>query len=187
MAYQKQLDLNTDKTIQLGGEGNPTQIEGYYLGYKTINSDYGPGKLHVFNTKEGNVGVWGKTNLDRILTDQHTGQMCLVKFTGMSVPAKKGRRPAYKYELFFDKDNTVDVGGIVATADSEETQVEEQDNYQALGSEDDSDDSGLFDEDEQQDVVVPSKPAVSKSTASVPSADKRAQLQALIKNRRPSA
>lgn len=126
MAYQTKTTLNADATYVLGGADektgklNPTSVEGYFLGNRTTpDKGYGPGVLHIFQTSEGNIGIWGKTNSKSLLTNDHVGQMCLLTFTGMSVPKKKGRQPAYQYKLQFDKDNTIDVSGIDVNASEE--------------------------------------------------------------------
>ncbi len=121
MAFQTKFDGSTDTTIRLGGEGNPGSIEGYFLGSKETESDYGPGKLHIFQTSEGTVGVWGKTRMNSLLTKELAGQMCRVTFTGMIAPSKKGRKPSYGYKVEHDPQNVIDVGNInlQATADSE--------------------------------------------------------------------
>ena len=159
MAYKKALDLSADTTIQLGAPGNPTSIEGYYLGAKEIDGDYGVGKLHIFHTAKGNVGVWGKSNSNRILTLDRVGQMCMLSFTGMG-KAQKGRKPPYTYELQYDSDNTIDVGGLVANANADA----------AASSYDDdaSDDSeaAVFDEVEAARPVAPARAAAVSSKTS---------------------
>lgn len=132
MAYKKKLELATDKTVSVGGKNettgvnNPTEIEGYYLGYLSRNGDYGVTSIHVFQTPEGNIGVWGKTKSNQLLTPDLRGQMVKLVFTGMKAPTKKGRRPSYNYELFVDKENTIDVSDIVLSA-PEETNVSDDD------------------------------------------------------------
>lgn len=136
MAYKKKIELKADDAISLGGinsktgEKNPISVEGHYLGAKTTpDTGYGEGKLHIFSTARGTVGVWGKSHLNRLLTSDHVGQMCLVTFTGMSIP-KKGKRPAYQYELQYDAENTIDVSGItVETSDEEPEDTVDSDDY----------------------------------------------------------
>lgn len=112
MSYKTKFNGTADTAIQLGGKGNPTSIEGYFLGSKdTPDSGYGPGKLHIFQTAEGNIGVWGKTNSNRLLTKDHVGQMVMLTFTGMG-PKSKGKNPAYQYELKYDEENTIDTTGV---------------------------------------------------------------------------
>lgn len=157
MAYEKKIDAQASTTIKLGGDGNPTSIEGYYLTSKdTPDSGYGPGKLHIFMTKEGNVGVWGKTNINRLLTDDLKGKMCLLTFTGMG-PKRKGRNPAYEYELQFDRSNTVDVthlaAAVVDDGESDEEYVANTPtSYEDVDSDDDT-------------PVVTSKAAVPNAAA----------------------
>lgn len=122
MAYIKKFDGQTDTTVQLGDKNNPVRksVEGYFLGTKeTPDTGYGPGKLHIFQTKEGTVGVWGKTNSNRLMTSDHRGQMCKLTFTGMG-EKKKGKNPAYNYELQYDAENTTDVTGVDMNASEPE-------------------------------------------------------------------
>ncbi len=121
MAYKTKFDGSTDTTIKLGGAGNPTSIEGYFLGTKEIpDQGYGPGKLHIFQTQEGTVGVWGKTNSNRLLTSDIIGQMVLLSFTGMG-EKKKGKNPAYNYSVQHDPENTTDVSGVNLNAQEPES------------------------------------------------------------------
>lgn len=174
MAYKKKIDARTDNTIQLGGEKdgikNPTTIEGYYLGSKSVDGDYGPGKLHIFNTSEGNIGVWGKTNLNHLLSPENVGQMCLVTFTGMG-KAKKGRRPAYEYSLQYDEENTIDVTGV---------NLEATEN----NSEDDDSVDDVTYEGEQASEAYASRPASGRGSLAVPNAEKQAALQARLASRK---
>jgi hypothetical protein len=171
MAYQTKFDGKTDATIKLGGEGNPESIEGYFMGTKTTQSEFGEGKLHLFQTPGGVVGVWGKSYMNRLLTEDLRGMMVLVSFTGMVAPSKKGRRPAYGYKVQFDKDNTIDVSGVNlgAAADSED---------------EGSDDAHLFDGGEEQEVTSYKAPIAPAKPASTPSSDRQAQLQALLSKRK---
>lgn len=168
MAYITKFNGSTDATIKLGGEGNPTSIEGYFLGSKDTQSDYGPGKLHIFKTKEGTIGVWGKTRMNNQLTSDLKGQMVLVTFTGMVAPSKKGRKPSYGYEVQHDPDNSIDVTGINLGA--QEPEAEED-----------------FIEEDAADEAAPAPvvraPAIAART---PSADSQARVQALLNKGRTS-
>lgn len=119
MGYQSVTDLDTDKVIALGGinketkKANPTKIEGYYLGYRLVDGKRGQSKLHVFQTNAGNVGVWGKTNLDSKLATITKGTMVLATFKGMK-PTKNG--DMYTYDVKFDPDLTIDVSELEAAA-----------------------------------------------------------------------
>ena len=170
MAYKKVVDANAETAIALGGKdkngkNNPTSIEGHYLGFKEVESDYGKSKLHIFSTEKGNTGVWGKTNLDRLLTPARVGQMCLVSFTGMG-KAQKGRRPPYNFEVQYDDDNTIETGNI-----NLETQGQEPE-YSSVTDEEDvdmaSDDSDPEYDEKPVDEVVPqraSRPALTRPSA----------------------
>lgn len=165
MAYKKKFDGNTDKTIALGKPGDPKSIEGYFLGTKVIpGTAYGDAKLHIFQTSEGTIGVWGKTRLNNLLTTELVGQMTLVEFTGMVQPTKKGRRPSFGYQVSHDEDNTIDTGGIDLSAPQEPES-------------DESEDSQSFDQDDLHEDEVQMKAAKS------PDPSKRAKVEALLKRK----
>lgn len=170
MAYVTKFDGRTDKTIKIGGEGNPTSIEGYFLGSKDTSSDFGPGKLHLFQTEEGVIGVWGKTRMNNLLTADLRGQMVLVNFTGMIAPSKKGRRPSYGYKVQHDTQNVIDVSNIdlTSTLESSEDSETEVDSYESNAIE----------------VLVDRHPVAPKTPATTPSAERRAQVQALLNKNR---
>lgn len=112
MAYQTKFDGNFDKVFALGVDGNPSTIEGYFLGSKVISTDYGKNKIHGFQTPTGTVGIFGKARLNHLLTEDLRGQKCLVEFTGMIEPKKKGQMPAYGFKVLHDPDDIIDVSPI---------------------------------------------------------------------------
>lgn len=131
MAYEEVQDLATDNVIALGGtnrktgKANPSSIEGYYLGSRDVassKSKTGLAKIHVFQTAKGNVGVWGKTDLDIKMATVRVGTMTLAKFDKMQA-TKNGEM--YKYKVAVDKSNVIEVAGAVtgdaATDESDET------------------------------------------------------------------
>jgi hypothetical protein len=173
MSYITKFDGRTDKTIKVGGEGNPSFVEGYFLGSKDTESDYGPGKLHLFQTAEGIVGVWGKTRMNTLLTEDHRGQMVLLSFTGMIAPTKKGRRPSYGYQLKYNPKDTIDVANINVNAES------------ASASDDDESESQYVSDDTNDNVeeiveTAPVRPVAPARPATTPSPAKQAALQALL-------
>jgi hypothetical protein len=87
MAYIEKTGGSTDRTMALINKGD--KIEGFYLGSKDVDSDYGVAKLHIFQTQEERVGIWGKTYLDTLLTSDLLGLQCLVEMTGIIPPKKK--------------------------------------------------------------------------------------------------
>ena len=123
MAFKEVASLDCDTTITLGskdkktGKSNPSTLEGYFLGTKEV----GPNKfnkqkmdvVHVFQTKDGNVGVWGKTDLDTKLKNAIPGRMVRVTFTG-AVPTNKGN-DMLKFKVEIDNSNTIDVSDLVAS------------------------------------------------------------------------
>jgi hypothetical protein len=176
MAYKEKFAGDTDVTIRLGGKdnkgkANPTQVEGYFLGSKDCSTDFGPAKLHIFQTPEGNVGVWGKTFMNRLLTDDLKGQMVKVVFDGMGV-AQKGRQAPYKFKVYSDADNTVDVGEFDPNA-SEESEPDG-------GSDADLCPTADVEEEEPVDEIPPPRPVAPKVAAKTPDAARQAKVQALL-------
>jgi len=180
MAFQTKADLRTDNVFALGGKTQtggkaPTSVEGYYLGSKvTKDTGYGPGQLHIFQTETGNVGVWGKTHLNGLLSSELVGQMCRVTYTGMSTP-KKGRRPAYLFKVEHDPENTIDVSSVNAAS------IEVTDS-------DDEDTSYESDSYDNNESVVEEEPVVARSVApktpvSAPDAARKARVEALLNGR----
>lgn len=179
MAFKKKFSGETDKTIQLGDKANPKRIsiEGYYLGTKDIpDSGYGPGKLHIFQTQEGSVGVWGKTNSNRLMTSDLVGQMVRLTFTGMGAKVK-GKNPAYQYELEHDEDNTTDTSGINVNAAPE---------GESTNEDDDSEDS--IEDEAPADEIQPARVATTpRAVAKAPTADRIAAVKQQLLNRNKSA
>jgi hypothetical protein len=177
MAMKEVLDLSADVTISLGGTNkktgkkNPTEIEGYYIGRREIEDKKkksGVSYIHFFQTSKGNVGVWGKTDLDNKLNGMALGTMVRAAYDRM-VPTPNG--DMYKYKVAFDDANTIDVG-VTASAGSANTELD-------LGSDDLGEDAGedvgnfgdAFEGGEETDVPVQRISAVS-----------RQQTEALLRN-----
>lgn len=119
MAFKTLVSLDTDKVIGIDGKidkktrvKNPTSIEGYFLGSKKIDSPKdkrGFSYIHIFQTPEGNTGVWGKTDLDYKMKQVTAGTMVRASFDRM-LATKNG--DMYKFRVQVDEDNTVDVSGL---------------------------------------------------------------------------
>lgn len=166
--YETKFDGSTDITIRLGGEGNPQSIAGYFLGVKITKSVYGEGKLYIFKTEAGTVGVWGKAKLNTLLTEDLRGCHCRVTFTGMIAPKVKGRQPSYGYKVLFSRKNRIDVSNIDLSASSTEDDEVDAENY----------DLEAINEDVSYKApVAPKKPVTS------PDAARQAQLKALLNGR----
>lgn len=117
MGFKEITSLDAENTISLGGynkklrKENPTEVEGYYLGSRKVTStknSQGFSSLHVFQTAEGNLGVWGKTDMDRKLGQVTVGTMTKVEFTGMKATKNNDM---YTYKVQVDSDNTIEVKG----------------------------------------------------------------------------
>lgn len=164
MGFKPVADLDCDITIQLGGvdkktkKKNPKTIEGYYLGARDVESKFGLAKLHVFQTDEGNVGVWGKSNLDMKLGSVDAGTMTRVTYTG-KVPSKKGN-DMFKYSVEIDSDNIIDAN---LPSIQEEGYEEAEDEIE----EDDLPEDEIEEEEveEEEEEVVAAKTKRSRSSS----------------------
>lgn len=115
MAYKQVNSLDADTTIAIGGfnkklkKDNPLSAEGHYLGAKVVDSaksKSGKALLHIFQTAKGNLGVWGKTDMDRKLAQVTPGTMTRVSFKTMkAVPTGE----MYIFSVEVDGDNTIEV------------------------------------------------------------------------------
>lgn len=175
MAFKEIADLSPDTTIALGGTNkktgkpNPTKVEGYYLGKRTVEDrkkKSGFSYIYVLQTVKGNVGVWGKTDLDRKMQDATVGNMLRITQSGV-VPTPNG--DMYKFKVEFDADNSIDVlpvGSSNETADGgygEDTTGTEDD-------EDNGDNDGLDDSN-----------SYAASASGSTSAERAAKVAALLK------
>lgn len=187
MAYKTKVELTANTTITLGGvneatgKANPTSIEGFYLGSRvTPDKGYGPGLLHFFQTPTGNVGVWGKTRLNNLLTSDVKGQMCLVTFMGMGTKVK-GKRPPYTYKLQHDEDNVIDVTGLDLSEVQEEVAGDESDQDAIYDDDRPVDTEPPTDEVQAPRAIAPPRPAAA------PDAARQAKVQALLNKSRKAS
>lgn len=181
MAFEKVISLDCNTAIQLGGKDKKTnkpnqkQVEGYYLGSKQISSKYsktGLAKLHIFQTNEGNLGVYGKTNMDQQLANVNPGTMTRLTFTGMvNIP---GRNPMYKYSVEIDKDNTIDAANLSdSTSESEET----------ADSDEVVEESDVADEETYNDEAPVERAKPPTRAAAAPDAARQAQVRKALLGR----
>lgn len=179
MGYITKFDGRTDQTVTLGKEGQPNSIEGYFLGTKdTPDTGHGPGKLHIFQTAKGYTGVWGKTRLNNLLTNELVGQMVRATFTGMIQPSKKGRSPSYGFKVEHDPGNKISTAGVNVNATGVEDAADEGDGGgDGYGST--AEYSSYEDEGDLADEIVPPRPTAPKAPAST-DADRKARMQALL-------
>ena len=115
MGFQELNGLDADVTISLGGvnrktgKPNPVKVEGYYLGKKSIPDNKkksGVSYIYFFQTDSGNVGVWGKTDMDKKMSVAQLGTMMRITSTGKR-PTPNG--DMYTYKVEGDPENTIDV------------------------------------------------------------------------------
>lgn len=181
MAFKQVSDLSTDNAIALGGfnrktnKENPTTITGYFIGSKEVDSPKsknGKAKLHVFQTAQGNVGVWGKTDLDQKLRSAQVGALTRVTFTGMQ---ETKNNPMYKYKVEVDTENTIEVADTAT-----DTTYEADSGYEDSGDEDTAYTNAF--EDDVDETPAP-RAVAPKTPARAPTADSAARVQALLKKR----
>src|ERR1700749_4858405 len=138
MAFKEINDLSCDVTISLGGSNrktgkvNPTKIEGYYLGARTVADNKkksGVSYIYAFQTPKGNVGVWGKTDLDNKMKSAPLGAMLRVTQNGMP-NTPNGEMYVYKVEV--DAANTIQVDAAAPSTSEEDS----SDSYDASAYDD---------------------------------------------------
>lgn len=180
MAFKEVNDLSCDVTIALGGtskktgKANPTSITGYYLGSRTVEDKKkksGISYIYALQTPKGNVGVWGKTDLDRKMAAVPTGAMIRVTQSG-TTPTPNG--DMYKFKVEVDQDNTIDVGPAAPSGGA--SYAPESDSY---------DEQSVQDDEPAYDEIAPARPPAR--AAQPPSADAAAKAQALLSGRRRTA
>lgn len=157
MGFEEVNDLSTDNVIALGGfnrktkKDNPTSIEGYYLGSRKVaspKSKTGFASIHVFQTPKGNVGVWGKTDMDRKMGSAIPGVMTKIVFDKM-VPTPNGEM--YKFKVLLDKENTIEVAELSAGS----SDAGEDNSFESADTEADEEaETEEVDEDEAQEAAL---------------------------------
>lgn len=190
MAFKPVVDLDAENSISIGGKDkktgkpNPNSAEGYYLGSKTTESKFGPSKLHILQTPKGNIGVWGKTDMDRKLGGVIAGTMVRVTYAG-EVPSNKGN-PMKKFKVEVDDANRINVDGLL------QAQEEATDSYQGPeayddGSQDDMGDSSLDADSQAPDEITTPRPQAPRAPTRTPSPDQQKRVQDLLnRNKRAS-
>lgn len=173
MGFQEVQTLDADNTIAIGGvnrktgKKNPTKAEGYFLGTRLVESKKsksGKAAIHFLQTPEGNLGVWGKTDMDRKLTQVKPGTMIEISFDKMT-PTPNGSM--YKYRVRFDKNNTIEVAGsdLDSAYEAQSSQNEDEEFTQTT----EDNDSYASEEDTQ--------------SAALAIAERKAKVEALLKNK----
>jgi hypothetical protein len=198
MARKKVLDLDADSTVKFEKKGQ--QFEGFYIGSKKVKSDYGMSNLHVFQTEDGNQGIWGSAKLDAKLANVPAGFMTYITYEGkVKIP---GGKTMHKYEVDFDDELSIDVGGVnINFQQSEEPSEDEAGEgvEAAADDEEEIDEEAAADEDEnsedeeEEEVqanaktpkgVTSNAPRVSKAPASAPSRAAQDKVASLLSKKR---
>lgn len=195
MAFKKIQDLDTDVTIALGGvdkksgKKNPTVIQGYFLGSKTVadrKKKSGISYIYVLQTPKGNVGVWGKTDLDRKMTVVEPGVLVRLTQEGMRTTPNGDM---YLYVVEVDEANRIDTSNIAGTqsaAPAVPYAEEEQDTGGGeYGADDNQDDD--TDNDAPSDEVPYTPPVSPKTAAKAPTSESQSRVRDLLKNRTKTA
>lgn len=206
MAFEDFVVYEADKTISLGGfnktlnKPNPTKIEGFYLGVQTgIKNKFNPEKpncLHLFMTKEGITGVWGKTKLNKVMKEhaERDGLGFLVR------AIQEGTRPTgmgndqLLYQLKVDKSQRIKVEGAPKNGDTDDqssvtvanldSTTGNTQSYETLGYDDDGVEDSSFDEEEVVQEVPPARAVAPRKPLSSPDAARQAKVQALLSGRK---
>lgn len=188
MAFERIATLDAEKSISLGGmdkksgKPNPKSVEGYYLGTKTgIPNKFNPEKpdcQHVLQTKDGLVGVWGKSHLNPQMAKAIPGCMVRITFTGTR-PSKKGND-----QLLFavEQDKT---NNIAVDADSNDGHYASS---QDAAEEYETDYTESLEEEETvADELPPVRASRPASPASAPDPKRQAAVQALLNRSKKTA
>lgn len=195
MGFKAVADLDCETSTAIGGKNketgkpNPTSITGYFIGTRQVDSKKsktGFAALHVIQTPKGNVGVWGKTNLDRKMRAVPPGQMVRITFVGM---VETRNNPMYKYKVEADAENAIEVQ---APDTSESTSEEAEETSEDTGAEQEyteeteEEEQALDAEEEQTDEISPPRAKAPKTPVATPDAARAAKVKALLNGKRPT-
>ncbi len=175
MAFKEVASLDADTTISLGGfnkktkKDNPKSAEGYYLGSRSVTTKTGPANLHFFQTPKGNLGVWGKTDMDRKLGSVTPGTMVRISFNRMT-PTPRGDMYDYKVEV--DTTNLIEVSEEMNTSASDDAGGSDEAYDDGDSAGDDNDASS-----EEDDAVQAAELAALEAKA----AAQKAKVQEILK------
>ncbi len=197
MGFQDIADLDCQVTTAIGGvdkksnKKNPTSIDGFFIGTRQVpsaKSKTGFASLHVLQTEKGNVGVWGKTNLDQKMTAVKAGQLVRISFTGM---VETKNNPMYKYRVQVDPSQTIEVntGDDGQAVGADEGAYEEEGNSFSAGdgAEEGYEAEAGLDEEEAPLDEAPVQRPVAATRRAAPDPQRAAKVQALLKGRQRTA
>lgn len=181
MGFKEVQTLDADNTIALGGrnkktgKANPTSAEGYYLGTRQVESKKsknGLAAIHFLQTSKGNVGIWGKTDMDRKFSSVTPGTMIRVSFDKM-VPTPNGEM--YKYKVEIDENNTVEVNA--APVSTSKLADKDEEGYSTASDDDDED------EDDNTDSNSDYEAEEVAQASALSALERKAKVEALLKGK----
>lgn len=132
MGYQ---DIKVTDAISLGQPGSTNKktgkpllsvIEGYYVTSRQVpdaKKKSGKEFIYTLQTSEGLKEVWGKTNLNRRMSNAVVGAMTRISNTGETQPTPNGDMQLFRVQQ--DLDNVTDVSALQAEAAADEGSYEE--------------------------------------------------------------
>ena len=182
MAFKEITDLNADTTISLGGvnkktgKANPTKVEGYYLGLRTVEdrkAKSGVSYIYILQTPKGNLGVWGKTDLNTKMRSAIPGQMVRITQT-TKVATPNGEM--YKFKVEADPENTIEVSGHPPV---QAVHAEATGGIMGDGNEEDSNTYSFPAEDNEEEEEIDADSYSQRYTASSSAASK-AKVQEIL-------
>lgn len=174
MSFKEISTVDAENTTAIGGTNrktgkkNPTSAEGYFLGSKKVESKKaksGYAFLHVLQTPKGNLGVWGKTDMDRKLQAVTPGTMIRITHTGMQATPNG---EMYKFKVEVDGENTIEVA-----APANSNYGSDDEGTESTSSYNDNDEEGPSYEAEE-----------ATQTATLSALERKAQVDALLKGGR---
>jgi len=195
MAFKEVSSLESETTIAMGGtnkktgKANPTKIEGFYLGKREVQDrkkKSGVSSIYYLQTAKGNVGVWGKTDLDRKMAEVSKGAMIRVTQSGTR---ETPNGDMYLFKVEVDLDNTIDADNLPHDqflADGGEQEGNES-YADANETEDEEEETGVDEEEQALDEAPARRAAPPKTAARAPDAARQAKVQALLNGSRKAA
>lgn len=179
--FKEVSSLDADITTALGGinkktgKPNPTTMTGYFIGSREVDSKMsktGKAAIHVLQTPQGNVGVWGKTDLDRKLSQVTPGSMIRITQNGkQEIP---GKNPMYKFKVEVDSSDTIEVSLPQEEAPNAEFDA-------PFGTDQAGDGVPYYDHgDDLTDEVEPVRPVAPARAAQVPTSAQQQKVKDLL-------
>jgi hypothetical protein len=177
MARKKVLDLNADSTIEWAKVGQ--QLNGYYLGFKTVTTDFGPSKLHVLVTDAGTVGCWGSAQLDSKLGTVAKGTATFITFGGKTKIA--GGKTMKNFDVEYDDDDKMEVSSTVVNFSNDSTESDDDNTAADDDTQDIDQDAPAGEEDDNDtEINAAAEPAPKKGLPAGPTPEQKSKANAML-------